>query len=101
MLMSSSIIKVTHGWFRCGEGGTLGRGEQGQDGASWNEEVDSQHGTGVDGSFILGQRATTPSKRFYLYHICVEYCCLCCMNAFCAINIFLLCRLKKNHMMNL
>ncbi len=52
-------------------------------GACGNEAVDSQHGTGVDGSSHL-----CTSKRLYFNHICVKYCCLCSINAFCAINKF-------------
>jgi hypothetical protein len=69
-----------------------GEGSKGQNGACVNEVVYSQHGTGELKVGILAQRATTPNKRFFpfiYYHTCVEYCYVCCKNAFVLLIYFL------------
>ncbi len=56
-----------------------------KDGACVKEAVDSQHGTGVDGSSHPHKRATTPNKRFFFFittHVfntvvCAVKCFLC------------------------
>ncbi len=82
MLMSSSIIKCHMGGFGVVKGVLWGEGSRGRMGLLGTRKLILSMGPVLMEVFILAQRATTPSKRFYLYHICVEYCCLCCINAF-------------------
>jgi hypothetical protein len=86
------------------EGGTLSRGGS-QKGAHGMGEraVISLQGTDVEGSCILSQRATTPSREFLFFHYCythVNYS-LYILKMLLYYSYFFLCRLKINHVTGL
>jgi hypothetical protein len=88
---------VSVGWT-----GALGWGEQGRVGLVGMRQLILSMGLELMGVCILAQSVTTPSKRFYIIsHICWKLLSLLYKCFLCYWYIFLLCRLKINHMTKL
>ncbi len=96
-LLHSHVSQMCVGLMGCDQGGRF------KDNTGWGEAnimqdgaVDLQHWTGLDGIRICASKATTPSKGFKFKdsHIKLLYLL---DNTILILYLFLLCRLKINH----